>query len=870
MMKRSVFAVLLLIVVPVTARASHITGGEMFYRFTGINNGQYQYEVTLKLFQRCNSGRVFPNPTIISIFDRTNNTRITDLNVPLGDIQTISITEPDPCITNPPDVCYEVAYYRFTLTLPATSGGYLLASQVNFRINGINNLEPGSGNVGATYTAEIPGTGSIPAAMENNSARFTGSDLVVVCADNPFTYSFAAEDQDGDQLRYSFCSAFASSGGGGGSPQPTGQPPLPEVPYGTGFDGSSPLGLSVQVDANTGLIAGIAPGLGIYVVTVCVEEIRNGVVIAIQRKDIQIHIADCDVAAAKLAPEYLLCKNTQTIQIANQSSSPLIATTDWEFSNASGTILYTSNATVATYTFPAIGIYTVKLVINRNQSCSDSTTAIIRVFPGFNPDFSFSGICVNKPTLFTDLSSSVYGVPDSWSWDFGQPGTNNDISTQQNPQYTYPDTGIKQARLIVTDTRGCRDTVYRDIPVINKPLIQLAFRDTLICRNDQLLLQASGSGIFSWTPLVQISDPGTATPTVSPLSTTTYYVELNDNGCRNTDSVRVNVVNFVTLQAMPDTTICRGDTIQLRVISDGLQYTWTPAGQCIDPAVKNPFVITGNNTQYGVTAVIGGCSASANILVSTVPYPVVQAGPDFTMCYNTSSQLQGTTDGSSWSWEPAAYVNHPGVLDPVIYPPRTTAFVLTAYDTRGCPKPGRDTVLVSVLPKMLVSAGADTAVVINQPLQLQASGGIAYAWSPAFHLSNPHIPDPVALFDLEANDTRFKVVAFSPEGCKDSAFVHVKVYKTAPTVFVPSAFTPNHDGKNDLLRPIAAGILRIEHFTVYNRWGQMVFSTGINGHGWDGRINGQLQHSGVFVWMVKAVDYNGLSYFQKGTVAIIR
>ena len=72
------------------------------------------------------------------------------------------------------------------------------------------------------------------------------------------------------------------------------------------------------------------------------------------------------------------------------------------------------------------------------------------------------------------------------------------------------------------------------------------------------------------------------------------------------------------------------------------------------------------------------------------------------------------------------------------------------------------------------------------------------------------------------------------------------------------------------IRPIAVGIQKIEYFSIYNRWGQLVFTTTINGQGWDGKISGKDQGSGVFVWMVKAVDYLGRPYFQKGTVTLIR
>lgn len=848
--------------------ATHITGGEMFYTYDGFSNGEHHYSVTLKLYQRCNSGRQFPNPTIISVFDRGTGTRVRDISVPLSTINTIAITNPDPCITNPPQVCYEVAYYTFTVSVPPSGNGYVMASQVNFRINGITNLT--GGQIGALYTAEIPGSSQVANGVENNSAQFVGSDLVVVCANNDFSYSFAAHDNDGDQLRYSFCAAYNSTNGSGGPAVATGPPPFPDVPYSSLFSGSTPLGSSVHINPNTGLITGIAPAEGIYVVTVCVEEIRNGQVIAIQRKDIQINIAGCDIAAAALHPEYLLCGNTQTLSLSNLSTSPLIVSQAWEIQDQSGQPIFNSSSPSITYTFPDTGLYTVKLLINPDQVCSDTTSSIIRVYPGFEPAFSSSGICFTRPTSFTDQSSSVFGTINSWNWDFGELSVTTDLSTLANPVYTYPSMGIKMVRLVVGDTKGCRDTVDQPISIIDKPPITLAFRDTLICRDDRVQLVAGGSGLFSWTPAINLMNGNSSTPIAFPNASTVYYVTLDDNGCRNTDSVTVRVVDFVTLQVMNDTVICQGDSIQLRVVSDGFQFNWTPPGQLLDPQVKEPVAVTGSPTNYVVTAVIGGCTATDSIRVTTIPYPSANAGRDTTICYNTPAQLHGSTNGSSWHWSPARSLNDPALLHPTAYPATTTPFVFSAFDNRGCPKPGRDTVIVTVQPKMDVSAGTDTAVLVGQPVQLNASGGEAYNWTPADYLSASDIPNPIALFTETSTGLTYKVVAHSAGGCRDSAFITLKVFATGPSIFVPTAFTPNNDGKNDLLRPIAVGMQKIEYFSIYNRWGQLIFSTSTNGHGWDGRINGELQGTNSYVWMVKAVDYNGQPYFSKGVFTLIR
>ncbi|MBL7747601.1 MAG: gliding motility-associated C-terminal domain-containing protein, partial [Chitinophagaceae bacterium] len=185
-------------------------------------------------------------------------------------------------------------------------------------------------------------------------------------------------------------------------------------------------------------------------------------------------------------------------------------------------------------------------------------------------------------------------------------------------------------------------------------------------------------------------------------------------------------------------------------------------------------------------------------------------------------------------------------------------------------KPGRDTILVTVQPRVRAFAGNDTTVVVGQPLLFNGTGGVSYLWSPSTGLSSTTVFNPIGVYNSSIDSVRYKLIVRDAIGCADSAFVTVRVFKTNPSVFVPTAFTPNNDGLNDVVRPIAVGIRRINYFSVYNRWGQQVFTTTQNKQGWDGRINGRLQNSGVFVWMVSAQDYLGNNIFLKGTVTLIR
>lgn len=870
-MRRSCF-VFFFLVSFFSASADHITGGETYYTLISSANGQYRYRVTVKLFMDCFSNRQFSNPGIIGIFHKATGARFQDVSVPLANQETLNLTDAGPCITNPPAVCYRVGYYEFEITLPGSTDGYILSTQVNYRVNGISNLINGYSNIGATYMGEIPGTGVHPDGPKNHSARFTGSDMVVVCANNAFSYSFAASDGDSDELFYSFCEAYVGGSiGGGGNATPPNPPPYSSVPYGNSYGGSSPLGKNVKINPTTGMITGIAPPEGTYVVTVCVQEIRDHKVIATQRKDLQIKITSCNVAAASLPPGYMLCDSTKTINLYNFSSSPLINTYNWEIASATGATIYTAVTPTASFTFTDTGFYQVKLVINRNGQCADSSTAVARVYPGFIPAFTFTGICVNKPTKFNDATTSIIGSVAQWHWDFGLPGDPTATSVDQHPSFTYSSLGLKQVQLIVSNTKGCIDTLVKPVQIVDKPPISLAFRDTLICIPDAVQLKASGSGIFSWSPAVNIINANSSTPTVSPITTTRYYVDLDDNGCLNRDSVQVRVVDHVTLQVMDDTVICQGDAILLHLASDGLRYEWTPAEQMTNPYIASPTATTPFNTLYKVTAYIGSCSALGDVQVNTVPYPLAKAGPDIMICHDAAVQLNGTTNGKTVQWSPAASLSNATILNPVAKPPGTTNYILAAYDlTSGCPKAGLDSVLVTVLPDILAFAGRDTAAVIGQPLQLKASGGVRYNWIPGEGLSATNIPNPVVTHFTPSSGIQYKVMVYNEADCVDSAFVQVKVFKTRPSIFVPTAFSPNGDRNNDVFRFIAAGMQQVEYFNVYNRWGQLVYSTTTGANGWDGTLGGKAQSAGIYVWSVRATDYTGAVYTKKGTVTLVR
>ena len=98
----------------------------------------------------------------------------------------------------------------------------------------------------------------------------------------------------------------------------------------------------------------------------------------------------------------------------------------------------------------------------------------------------------------------------------------------------------------------------------------------------------------------------------------------------------------------------------------------------------------------------------------------------------------------------------------------------------------------------------------------------------------------------------------------------MRVFKTAPEIFVPNAFTPNNDGRNDVVRPTPVGIKEFKYFKVYNRWGQLIYSTTIPTLGWDGKSGGTQAATGTYAWETVGIDYLGNQVLRKGTVTLIR
>jgi gliding motility-associated-like protein len=221
--------------------------------------------------------------------------------------------------------------------------------------------------------------------------------------------------------------------------------------------------------------------------------------------------------------------------------------------------------------------------------------------------------------------------------------------------------------------------------------------------------------------------------------------------------------------------------------------------------------------------------------------------------------------GTRYSWDFGDGSRAVNVTDPVHQYSAygTYAIQLIISNPSSC---ARDTFTRVVdFKKPVISAGADIEVTTIDPIALFATGGSKYQWKPATYLDNPNSATPVM---KARRDITYVLTGFNQQGCSSTDTLNVTLAKMQ-IIVVPNAFRPSGT-KNNLLRPLLREIKSLDNFQVYNRWGQMVFSTKTIDDGWDGTINGVPQPSGAYVWMLEVTDLQGNVVRKRGSSVLIR
>lgn len=355
----------------------------------------------------------------------------------------------------------------------------------------------------------------------------------------------------------------------------------------------------------------------------------------------------------------------------------------------------------------------------------------------------------------------------------------------------------------------------------------------------------------------------------APGNFTAKLVVTDINGCK--DSITRNVIaSTLTVNAGNDTTICSGQSVTLQATTNGgTQFQWNNSSLLNNSTILNPvatplsgltpFIITASNA--------AGCSRfdTVNILVrSQSTFSINAPSP---ICPNGSAQLlaQG---GDTYQWSPSSGINST-IPNPVVNASITTTYTVQITDT-VCNQTQNLSTQVVVLQLPNVQAFKQNDIDCMQvSARLNATGAMNYKWLPSTSLNNPNISNPTA---TPTATTTFTVEGTDAAGCKDIDTITVVVdFSVKNGLFlVPNAFTPNNDGLNDCFGIKHWGVLEDVEFSIYNRWGELIFHTTDASKCWDGTWKNLKQDPGVFVYWIRAKSLCGGNVFRKGTVLLIR
>ncbi|MCL4857661.1 MAG: gliding motility-associated C-terminal domain-containing protein, partial [Flavobacteriales bacterium] len=332
---------------------------------------------------------------------------------------------------------------------------------------------------------------------------------------------------------------------------------------------------------------------------------------------------------------------------------------------------------------------------------------------------------------------------------------------------------------------------------------------------------------------------------VSPTIFTTYTVVGTDvNGCSNSASVDVAINPLPIIVLSPDTSVCLGDTLNLRGISN-LTYVWDNG---IGAGANHDVFPTVNTTYTAIGTDANGCSNSDQVNVTILSLPnVVASASSSTICSGNSVNLSAS-GANIYSWDNGLSLN-PSINPNVTATPTiTTTYTVTAANTNGCINTSQVTVtVISCVPPVVNLSASDTTVCINNCISftdLSANTPTSWTWY-FFGADTPT--------DNNQNPTN---ICYSSVGSFDVALVSSNAFGTdslfldnyitvdscnvpeeiTPVVVIPNVFSPNADGQNDLFKVSGIGITNVS-ITVFNRWGQKVFNTNQLNDGWDGRTN---------------------------------
>jgi gliding motility-associated-like protein len=809
--------------------ATHLVGGDLGYEYLGETNpgsGLYNYRVYMNFYLNCDGTSSFE--TFYDLLNQDYNTPlpvgvyVEDQNAPNADksqFTTIDLLLTD-SIQIEPDlpsgcgigqgICTKRGTFEATVTLPLNFGGYHLYYQMCCRNLAITNLNNPNGT-GIGYYAFIP-----PPLVNNNSPEFLGVPTPFLCVGDTTTFLNSAVDPDGDVLIFSFETPYNSYVVGGGITPPPGLLtwPIPDVAYAGGFSAAQPFGSGGYsfINAANGLTEYVSALQGNFIVAVEVKEYRNGLLIGITRRDLQLQVITCP---PNTTPD--LDMASQQISYTVDAGDQLCFTADFTdldgdslFLEASGTIFDPIQFNpAATIQAPDSGNGVVSTTFCWNTGCDQGQAAPYLFSVSVSDDgcppktvdvvydvtvnpFVGPSNIIGPNSVCENAQGTTYGtqtIVGSYQW-LVTGGTINGSATDSTVSIDWGNTTSGSVSVIGISPFGCTsDTLTIPVTINALPAVNAGV-DTVICLGQSITLGGSPTGppgsTYTWSPSTALNNPVASNPIATPTGNVVYELTVSTNGCSVTDTVFVQV-SSPAVDAGNDVNLCVGDTIQLNG-SGGIDYSWTPNTAIINPNSSDPFVFPSSSTTYILTVLDSvNCTASDSVLVTVNNLPIADAGPDSAICSGQSITIGGNPtgpSGSSYSWSNSATLSNAALPNPIATPLGTTIYTVVVSDSNMCVN--SDSVMILLNPLQAIDAGVDVQICPGDSVQLSASGASSYSWSPGGTLSDSTIANPWA---TPVATTLYTVSSLDTNLCAGSDDVQVTVLAAPPADAGPDIST---------------------------------------------------------------------------------
>ena len=486
--------------------------------------------------------------------------------------------------------------------------------------------------------------------------------------------------------------------------------------------------------------------------------------------------------------------------------------------------------------------------------------------------------CGSNTVTFQNLSFNA----GNYFWDFGDPNSTTDVSTQITPSYTYPDTGQYTVTLIAYSLidPGCADTTTGIVSIledyqpdfswiIDSCTNEVTFRDTSNSVSgltiDRKWTFGDGNSSLSANPVHTYSASGTYT---------IQLIATSARGCIDTVRKSLYLPPLLALQVPVTLPVqCHDDcnAVATAVPINGAppySFSWNdPLSQSSAQADS----LCAGTYQVLVTD-DRGCTTSGNIVI-TNPAPLsiqLQSSTDYcdSICGGTATvQATGGYGSYSFSWN-----------DPL---QQTTAiatglcsgsYTVTVSDLHGCSTTGN--IVVAYTDSFpVVTATADTTIIYQgQNTVLHANpdqSQYSYLWLPVTGLNATTSANPVAGPEVT---TTYLVELTDQNGCKviDSVtLIVIDVLCAEPELFIPSGFTPNGDQHNDILY-VRGNTISSMYLAVFNRWGELIFESRSKDKGWDGTYKGKPATQDVYTYYLEVICFDQSVFKKQGNISLLK